>query len=176
MDAFSLALAYGTLNLDNKKEIIISIMVGIFHFFMPLLGYKVGKIILNIININPIIIAGIIFIILGIEMLLSLLKEEKATLITNLFSIMLFSLTVSIDSFSIGIGLNAISNNILLCSLIFSIVSFLFTLFGLKLGKTLSQFGIDLTRKSKSWKIRSSYWKKKRNRKNYTNIIKENKK
>lgn len=142
MDAFSLALAYGTLNLDNRKEIITSIMVGIFHFFMPLLGYKVGKIILKIINIDPIIIAGIIFIILGIEMLLSLLKEEKATLITNLFSIMLFSLTVSIDSFSIGIGLNAISNNIFLCSIIFSIVSFLFTLFGLKLGKNLStKFG-----------------------------------
>ena len=142
MDAFSLALAYGTLNLDNRKEIIISIMVGIFHFFMPLLGYKVGKIILKIINIDPIIIAGIIFIILGIEMLLSLLKEEKTTLITNLFSIMLFSLTVSIDSFSIGIGLNAISNNIFLCSIIFSIVSFLFTLFGLKLGKNLStKFG-----------------------------------
>ena len=32
-----------------------------------------------------------------------------------------------------------------------------------KLGKTLSQFGIDLTRKSKSRKARSSYWKRERN-------------
>lgn len=32
-----------------------------------------------------------------------------------------------------------------------------------KLGKTLSQFGIDLTRKSKSRKARPSYWKRERN-------------
>ena len=38
MDAFSLALAYGTLGLGPKMLFKISLSVGLFHFFMPLLG------------------------------------------------------------------------------------------------------------------------------------------
>ena len=74
MDAFSLALIYGTLNMRSKINNIMSITVGIFHFFMPILGYTIGQIILNIIRINPNILVGIIFIILAIEMLISLKK------------------------------------------------------------------------------------------------------
>ena len=47
MDAFSLSLIYGTLNLDKEIEKIMSISVGIFHFFMPILGYKIGEIVLR---------------------------------------------------------------------------------------------------------------------------------
>ena len=49
MDAFSIALAYGTLDLPKRLEIITSIIVGLFHFFMPICGFKVGKIILEIV-------------------------------------------------------------------------------------------------------------------------------
>ena len=45
MDAFSLALAYGTVGLSNKNKIILSIIVGCFHFFMPLMGLIFGNII-----------------------------------------------------------------------------------------------------------------------------------
>ena len=50
----------------------------------------------------------------------------------------LFAFTVSIDSFSIGIGINAISNNIILCSSVFSLVSAIITYIGLRLGKRLN--------------------------------------
>ena len=33
MDAFSLSLAYGTVGLSKKQEIILSIVVGIYHFY-----------------------------------------------------------------------------------------------------------------------------------------------
>ena len=36
MDAFSLALAYGTISLSKKEINILSIVVGIYHFFMYL--------------------------------------------------------------------------------------------------------------------------------------------
>jgi putative Mn2+ efflux pump MntP len=42
MDAFSLSLAYGTLDIDKKNIYTLSIIVGIYHFFMPLIGYFVG--------------------------------------------------------------------------------------------------------------------------------------
>ena len=138
MDSFSLSLAYGTLNLSEDKEKKISIMVGIFHFFMPILGFLIGKVIINIIKINPEIIAGVVFIVLGLEMIISLLKKEDLKVITGIFSMILFAFTVSIDSFSIGIGINAISNNIILCSSVFSLVSAIITYIGLRLGKRLN--------------------------------------
>ena len=46
MDAFSLALIYGTQSISKKNKIILSIIVGIYHFVMPLLGVFLGNIIL----------------------------------------------------------------------------------------------------------------------------------
>ena len=142
MDAFSLSMIYGTLDLPKKMQKLMSIMVGIFHFFMPLLGYEIGELILKVIKINPDILVGIIFIILGIEMLLSLKKEEQIKILTGIVSVLFFAFTVSIDSFSIGVGFGVANVNILLPCLIFSITSAIFTYLGVILGKKLSnKFG-----------------------------------
>ena len=142
MDAFSLSMIYGTLNLPKKMQKLMSVMVGIFHFFMPLLGYQVGELILKVIKVNPDILVGIIFIILGIEMLLSLKKEEQVKLLTGIASVIFFAFTVSIDSFSIGIGFGVASENMILPCIIFSLTSAIFTYMGVILGKKLSdKFG-----------------------------------
>lgn len=142
MDAFSLSLIYGTLNIKNKFQYMMTIFVGIFHFFMPLLGYFIGKIIFSIVPINSEIVAGVIFIVLAIEMLISLKKEEQLTIFESIPSVLLFAFTVSIDSFSIGIGLGNLTNNIYMASFIFSITSAFFTYCGLKLGNLLvNKFG-----------------------------------
>lgn len=60
-------------------------------------------------------------------------------MITNFLSILFFSLTVSIDSFSVGIALGITKNYTSVAFIIFSIVSATFTLLGLLLGKYLSQ-------------------------------------
>ena len=142
MDAFSLAMIYGTLDLKPTMRKLMSIMVGIFHFFMPLLGYQVGEFILRLIKINPDILIGIIFIILGVEMLSSLKKCEKVKMLTGLFSVVLFAFTVSIDSFSIGIGFGVANINMILPCILFSLTSGIFTYMGVLLGKKLSdRFG-----------------------------------
>ena len=53
MDAFSLALGYGTIGLSNENNLKVSIFVGIFHFFMPLIGLLIGTQITTFLNINP---------------------------------------------------------------------------------------------------------------------------
>ena len=58
MDAFSIALGIGLSRLSNFKRFLIPIVVGIFHFFMPLCGNLLGDEILNIINIHPKLIVG----------------------------------------------------------------------------------------------------------------------
>ena len=137
MDAFSLALAYGTLSLNKKDIYKLSLVVGIYHFIMPLLGLFLGNIILKYVS-NPNIIVFLILFIIGIEMVYETFKEEDIKNIVSFKQILLFGLAVSIDSFSVGIGLNVISKNYLYCASIFSIFSLFFTYIGLILGKKIN--------------------------------------
>ncbi len=143
MDAFSLSLVYGTLNLEKKMTKILSIIVGCFHFVMPILGSMIGKmIILNYIS-HPNKLVGIIFIFLSLEMLLNIKElENKSVSMKNIAQAFLFGFSVSIDSFSVGIGLGANKGNMILCGIIFSICSSIFTYIGLTVGKKLTiKFG-----------------------------------
>ncbi|MBE6152209.1 MAG: hypothetical protein E7165_02715 [Firmicutes bacterium] len=138
MDAFSLSLAYGTFGLCKKDMIKLSTIVGIYHFFMPLIGLFVGKIFLNIFPINPDIIVFIVLVFIGVQMLLESLKKENIENKTSFLELLIFGLAVSIDSFSVGIGLSSISSRYIICACIFSLTSFLFTYLGLNLGKVIN--------------------------------------
>ena len=138
MDAFSLSLAYGTLNLEKNYIIKTSIIVGIYHFFMPLIGLTIGNIVLKVIPIPTNIIVCIALTFIGIEMIIDSFKNEDDIKIMTLKEMILFGLAVSIDSFSVGMGLEAITQNYISSVLTFSIASFIFTYIGLSLGKTIN--------------------------------------
>jgi putative Mn2+ efflux pump MntP len=129
MDTFSLSLCLGTLNLRYRKILLFSIIVGLFHFIMPLIGITLGDFILEFIKIDTKYITFIIFFLLGIFMLFD--KEDNdRKLVTTLPSLLIMGLLVSIDAFVAGVGINLISNKHLLCCSTFSLFSFLFTLTG----------------------------------------------
>ena len=136
MDAFSLALVYGIQGITPKQKIILSIIVGVYHFIMPLIGLNLGNIINNINLISIDIIASIILIYIGIDLIISNFKKEDNIEINNT-NFLIFGLSVSIDSLTIGIGLKAITNNIILSPIIFSISSLIFTYLGLTLGNII---------------------------------------
>lgn len=138
MDAFSLALIYGMSNLNSKDKIILSLIVGIYHFFMPLIGLEFGFLISKINFISIDIIASIILVYIGIDLIISNYKEEDKLLI-SLVGFLMFGLSVSIDSLSVGIGLKALTNNYFLSATTFSITSFIFTYLGLILGNILGK-------------------------------------
>jgi len=142
MDAFSLSLIYGTLNIPLKMIRIVSSTVGIFHFFMPLFGYLFGDLLSSFLVFNPNNLVGIIFVYLAIQMFLSVFKQEEVEMFGGLLSYLLFGFTVSIDSFSVGIGLGSLDTHILYPCISFSLTSFIFTYLGLKMGKKLAlKFG-----------------------------------
>mgnify|MGYP006068761141 CR=1 FL=1 len=138
MDAFSLALAYGTLNLNKKDIYKISITVGIYHFIMPLIGMMIGTTLIHHLKIEPILIVFLILSFIGVQMIYETFREEQIKPMINFKEILLFGLAVSIDSFSVGISLKVINENFILSALIFSIFSFIFTYFGLVLGKKIN--------------------------------------
>ena len=76
MDAFSLSLVYGMIGMSRNKKVFLSLIVGLYHFIMPLIGLTFGSIIddINIISID--IIASIILIYIGIDLIISNFKKE----------------------------------------------------------------------------------------------------
>lgn len=138
MDAFSLALAYGTINLERKYITKLSIIVGIFHFFMPLIGLLTGNIFLRIIPLKPDTVVFVVLSFIGLEMIIDTLKKEEEVKKMHLSEMLLFALAVSIDSFSVGIGLKTITTKYLLSSFIFILTSFIFTYLGLNLGNKIN--------------------------------------
>lgn len=140
MDAFSLALAYGTLGINKKEIILLSSIVGIYHFFMPLIGSKIGSIIFSYIRVSSNLIVFFILLFIGINLIKESFEKSEINKKNNLFGFILFGLAVSLDSFSIGIGLETITNKHIESSIIFMICSFILTLLGLLLGKKISCF------------------------------------
>ena len=139
MDTFSLSLSIGTLIKNNKHLKIFPFLVGIFHFLMPLIGNKIGITLMDCFNIASNIVLGLILIILGVNLGLQYFKKEEVNLNLSFLSIVFLALSVSIDSFTVGIGLSDITSKYYLSSLIFSLCSFSFTTLGIIIGKYSSQ-------------------------------------
>lgn len=139
MDAFSLALIYGTQGITKKNKILLSLIVGIYHFIMPLIGVAIGTVITKKILVNPNIIVGIILSLIAIEMIISSFKEEDKKFLLTIPGYLLFGLSVSIDSLTTGIGLSLITQKYIFSSLIFAITSLSFTFFGLNIGDRLNK-------------------------------------
>ena len=137
IDAFTMALAYGLVGIKKRNMFISSITVGLFHFFMPLLGSLLGSELLNSFKINPKYLIIIIIILLIIEMIKSLNEKEKQ-INMNLLGMISFAFLVSLDSFTIGIGINYIIDIPIYASIVFACVSAIFTLLGFFLGKYVS--------------------------------------
>ena len=138
MDAFSLSLAYGTLNLDKPLKYKLTLIVAFYHFFMPLLGMFVSTFIpYNIINSN--VLVFIILTLIGVQMILESKKDKEYKRIITLFDLLLFGLAVSLDSFSVGLGLKTINENFIMCSSFFSVCSGFLTYIGLILGSKINK-------------------------------------
>lgn len=138
MDAFSLALLYGMQNINKKDKFVLSLIVGIYHFIMPLLGNFLGSLITRYLIINLSVVVGVIFLFIGFEMIISSIKNKNEDFTLGFANFLIFGLSVSIDSFTTGIGLNVINTNYLEVSTIFCLVSGLFTYLGLMFGNKLN--------------------------------------
>ena len=137
VDAFSISLNLGWQIKEKYKWFFFTLSVGMLHFLMPILGAFLGSRISKILDINTDFFMGLILFFIGLTSLLSINKDEEL-LSMSVPSLLGIALSVSVDSFTLGIGLIYKRINILLSGLIFSFCSSFFTYFGLLLGKYLS--------------------------------------
>ena len=139
MDAFSLALAYGTLNMEKSQIKILSIIVGIYHFVMPIIGMYIGQSIINYLPIMPNTLVFIVLFLIGVQMIVESFKEDKNIKELNIIEMILFGFAVSIDSFTLGLGLRVIYKIPIVAAIIFMVTSLVFTYLGLNIGKKINE-------------------------------------
>ena len=139
MDAFSLALAYGTLGMNNRDKLILSLVVGLFHLVMPLLGIFAGELILSLFKFNPDILVAVILSFIGVQMIVSSFKKEEELKPLKFNEFFLFGLAVSIDSLTLGITLPNMGVSTFLSPIIFAFTSCSFTFFGLSIGNKIEK-------------------------------------
>ena len=139
MDTFWLSLGVGMFRISNKKALKLALIVGAMHFIMPFLGMIIGDKLIQILEIKYDILLGFILIIIALQMVVDIIRHEEEKFNLSTLGMFVFALGVSLDSFSLGLGLKAITSNIYLAMSIFAICSSLFTYLGVIVGKFASK-------------------------------------
>ena len=135
MDTFSLSLGVGMFHVSNKKALKLALIVGVMHFIMPFLGMILGNKLIQIFEIKYDILLGFILIVIALQMIVDIIRHEEEKFDLSILGMFLFAFGVSLDSFSLGLGLKAITSNIYLAMTIFAICSASFTYLGIIVGK-----------------------------------------
>lgn len=151
MDAFAVSMAKSanTTKLNKVSEIKMALFFGAFQFFMPIIGWTIGKSGEEFIDKIDHWIALVLLGYIGIKMVYtSLIKKKNNILETNnnlnLKTLTILSLATSIDALATGIILpTAVGANTALLMFfstgLIGIITFLISMIGISIGK---KFGI----------------------------------
>ncbi|MFD1735165.1 manganese efflux pump MntP family protein [Bacillus salitolerans] len=141
MDAFSVGLGMGLIKLRLRQIFYIGITIGIFHVWMPLSGIVIGRFLSDQFGTIASIIGGVLLLLLGIQMFVSSFRKEEEPMITPVgFGLFIFALSVSLDSFSVGLSLGIYRVHTVFAILMFGFVSMILTWIGLLLGRRVKDW------------------------------------
>lgn len=141
LDAFSLGIGIGMKGIRLRDVLKISTVTALFHIIMPLIGMVTGKYVSALLGDITTYAAGGLLILLGGHMIWNAFREGDTKLVDHrtMLGVTLFSFSVSIDSFSVGVSLGMFSSNLLLTVLAFGICGGVMSIMGLLLGRRVSQ-------------------------------------
>ena len=135
MDTFSLAINIGTYNHSKKDNITYSLIVGLCHLILPIIGAYLGSYLIHIIAIKISTLLFFVFLFIGIEMFLSLISKEEKNLELNSLNKIIYAFSVSLDSLTVGLILKSMGSIWILGPIIFALEATFFTYLGLTVGK-----------------------------------------
>ncbi|WP_428910112.1 manganese efflux pump MntP family protein [Niallia sp. Krafla_26] len=136
MDAFSISLGMGMYRLQFRQVLNIGFTVGLFHIFMPLLGIIAGRFLSERFDAIAGYIGGGLLLILGLQMIWSSFREDGESVLTPVgFGLILFALSVSLDSFSVGLSLGIYGAKTWLVLICFGVGAMLLSWLGLFVGR-----------------------------------------
>jgi manganese efflux pump family protein len=141
MDAFSVGLGMGLIRLRSKQIFYIGLTIGLFHIFMPLFGLWLGRFLSQQFGAIASYIGGFLLLILGVQMIVSSFKKDDEPFISPLgIGLLFFALSVSLDSFSVGLSLGIYGARTVLTIMLFGLFSMVLTWGGLLLGHRFQQW------------------------------------
>jgi putative Mn2+ efflux pump MntP len=141
MDAFSLGIGIGLKGVRLRDVVKLSTIIAIFHVLMPLGGMITGQYVSSLLGGIATSAAGALLLLLGGHMVYSSLRGEAVDSIDHrtVWGMLVFSFSVSIDSFSVGVSLGMFSAHVLLTVLMFGFFGGLMSVLGLMLGQRASR-------------------------------------
>jgi len=112
IDGFAISVIYGTSASKQKIRIALklSVIFGIFHVLMPLIGYLAGTGLKDYIETFDHWVAFLILLYIGIKMILEEIKKDKTKkeYNTGLKVILYLAFATSIDALAVGISFSLI--------------------------------------------------------------------
>ncbi|MEQ2529544.1 manganese efflux pump MntP family protein [Bacillaceae bacterium CLA-AA-H227] len=136
MDAFSVGLGIGMVRIRMRQIFKIGIMIGLFHVLMPMIGMLAGRFLSERFGDIAAFLGGGLLLLLGMQMIWSSFKEDDRKLMAPVgFGLLLFSISVSLDSFSVGLSLGIYGAKTALVLICFGVCACVLTWLGLLLGR-----------------------------------------
>jgi manganese efflux pump family protein len=142
MDAFSLGIGMGIRGIRLVTIARVSIVIGLFHIIMPLIGMFMGQYVGTLLGDVATAAGGALLVVLGAHMVYTALRGDSSVAFDprSLWGLLLFALMVSIDSFSVGVSLGMFSSDILLTVLTFGAFGGGMSVLGLLLGRRVGHW------------------------------------
>ncbi len=142
---FAISVVYGTSASKEKIRIAIklSMVFGIFHVLMPLIGYLAGIEIKDYIEAFDHWVAFIILFYVGVKMIIDDIKKDKTNTKkeydSGLRIVFYLAFATSIDALAVGISFSLIEIPIIQTIGIIGFSAFLFSFIGVWFGKFISE-------------------------------------
>jgi len=141
MDAFSISLVLGMQYFRLKRIAYIGILFGFFHMVMPFGGIFICKKLSEKIGHYTMLLGGLLLIGIGLQMIFSAMDQQSRKIIEPVgIGLFMLALSVSIDSFSVGLSLGLSGVKTIIALMLFGVVSTGLTWIGMLLGRKVRGF------------------------------------
>ncbi|MFD1362021.1 manganese efflux pump MntP [Lentibacillus salinarum] len=138
MDAFSVSLGMGMQKVRLKRIAMVGGVVGLFHIMMPFAGILLGQAISEQIGQYATLSGGLLLFGIGAQMIFSAFNHESKQLAQPVgIGLIFFAISVSLDSFSVGLSLGLSEVKTVIALLLFGAASTILTWIGMLLGKKM---------------------------------------
>ncbi|MEO3947205.1 manganese efflux pump MntP family protein [Gorillibacterium sp. CAU 1737] len=142
LDAFSLGIGIGLRGIRLLDVLKLSVIIAIFHVVMPLIGIFTGHYLGELLGSLATAAGGVLLVLLGAHMIYNSLKPDRPQTAgyRSTWGMLLFALSVSIDSFSVGVSLGMFATDLILTVLLFGAFGGLMSISGLLLGRRVGEW------------------------------------
>lgn len=141
MDAFSLGIGIGLKGIRLLHIARLGLIIALFHIVMPVIGMITGHYMSGLLGHVATVAAGVLLLLLGAHMIYNSFRKDSLMPLDyrTLWGTTLFALSVSIDSFSVGVSMGMFATDLVLTVLMFGFFGGSMAILGLLLGRKVSR-------------------------------------